>query len=75
MTSAKEGVEDLKRHRSDDLVNNSRETVLSEDAQAPPGAEAELRRRDLKPGQVVHVRDRRTAVWYSSTGADLWRRQ
>ena len=50
---AKEGFEDMKRHKSDRAVNNAPARVL-----APDGSESTLRWRDLKPGHVVAVRDR-----------------
>eukprot|EP00735_Rhodelphis_limneticus_P010030 TRINITY_DN2907_c2_g4::TRINITY_DN2907_c2_g4_i1::g.4143::m.4143 TRINITY_DN2907_c2_g4::TRINITY_DN2907_c2_g4_i1::g.4143 ORF type:complete len:1247 (+),score=388.28,sp/P98200/AT8A2_MOUSE/42.59/0.0,E1-E2_ATPase/PF00122.15/4.7e-16,Hydrolase_like2/PF13246.1/1.9e-13,Hydrolase_like2/PF13246.1/1.5e+04,Hydrolase/PF00702.21/2.8e-06,Hydrolase/PF00702.21/0.00042,HAD/PF12710.2/9.5e+03,HAD/PF12710.2/1.4e-11,Hydrolase_3/PF08282.7/2.8e+03,Hydrolase_3/PF08282.7/0.011 TRINITY_DN2907_c2_g4_i1:61-3741(+) len=53
MTSAKEGLEDLKRHKSDYEVNNAKATVISAD-----GKEVLTKWRDVKVGSIIVVRDR-----------------
>mmetsp|Transcript_21814 Transcript_21814/g.65378 ORF Transcript_21814/g.65378 Transcript_21814/m.65378 type:complete len:1209 (-) Transcript_21814:23-3649(-) len=57
-TAAKEGLEDLKRHKSDKEVNRSPAVALSCDPEAKPGATETLEWRALEPGRMVLVRDR-----------------
>ena len=58
ITMTKEGLEDLKRHQSDEHVNNSAATVLSNDVEKPPGTFETTTWKAVAPGQVVVVRDR-----------------
>jgi len=56
ITSAKEGYEDMFRHRSDAKVNSSPAIVLTKGG--PAGATETIPWRDLRPGHVVVVKDR-----------------
>eukprot|EP00736_Rhodelphis_marinus_P000457 Rmarinus@m.8664 len=53
LTSAKEGMEDLKRHKSDREINNRIALVVTKD-----GKEVKTRWMDVKVGSVVKIRDR-----------------
>ncbi|KAJ8601116.1 hypothetical protein CTAYLR_008823 [Chrysophaeum taylorii] len=53
LTMGKEGVEDLKRHRSDEKVNNTPAKVVRKDRE-----DTIVPWRDLRPGHVVLLKDR-----------------
>lgn len=58
ITMAKEGFEDVKRHLQDKQVNDAAATILSCDPGDAPGAIQIVKRKALRPGNIVVVKDR-----------------
>ena len=73
ITMAKEGAEDLKRHRSDKEINNRKVSVLT-----PGGPDLETTWLELRVGQVIRVHNKHevrvcVAAWRGRPFAVLWR--
>ncbi|KAH8070707.1 phospholipid-translocating ATPase [Aureococcus anophagefferens] len=77
ITMTKEGIEDLKRHKSDEHVNNSEARILSNSPETPPGTVETVAWKAIAPGQIVLVKDREEipadlVLLWSSEGAQCY---